>query len=201
MSPFPTPRAPAATTAAGASFTLARTAILVVSVFTAVCVSRTSAAAVFHSRPEIAQLAFPDCDRVETRDFFLSPAQRARIEQLAASQLEGDLLTIYEGYSGQRLVGYALLDTHLVRTLPETMLVVMDASGTVAATYLMAFHEPMEYRPNDRWLRLLENRRLSEDLRVGRAIVGITGATLSARAVVASVRRALAAYEVLLAVP
>ena len=135
------------------------------------------------------------------RTYSCPPAQRARIEQLAASQLEGDLLTIYEGYSGQRLVGYALLDTHLVRTLPETMLVVIDASGTVAATYLMAFHEPLEYRPNDRWLRLLDDRRLSDDLRVGRAIVGITGATLSARAVVASVRRALAVYEVLLAVP
>ncbi|HET9062574.1 MAG TPA: hypothetical protein VFO62_04730, partial [Candidatus Binatia bacterium] len=32
--------------------------------------------AVFHSRSEIADLAVPDCDRVETRDIFLSPEQR-----------------------------------------------------------------------------------------------------------------------------
>ena len=158
-----------------------------------------AAATVFHSRSELAQLAFPECNRVEARDVFLSVDQRARIERLAGSALDGDFLTVYEGYNGERLVGYALLDTHLVRTLPETLLVVLDASGAVASTYVMAFHEPLDYRPGERWLGLLEDRRLSDDLRVGRAIVGITGATLSARAVVGSVRRSLAIYQVLLA--
>lgn len=64
----------------------------------------------------------------------------------------------------------------------------------------MAFHEPPEYMPSTRWLVMLDKRRLTDDLRVGRAVVGITGATLSARAVVASIRRSLAIYEVLLAV-
>jgi hypothetical protein len=157
--------------------------------------------AVFHSRSEIADLAFPDCDRVETRDVFLSPEQRERIEHAAGSALDGALITIYEGYSGDRLVGYAMLDSHLVRTLSETLLVVLDASGAVAATYVMAFHEPPDYLPGDRWLGLFQDRRLSDDLRVGRAIVGITGATLSARAVVGSVRRSLAVYEILFAGP
>jgi hypothetical protein len=158
-------------------------------------------AAVFHSRGEISALAFPDCDRVEARDVFLSPEQRERIERAAGSPLDGDFLTIYEGYSGTRLVGYAVLDSHLVRTLPETLLVVLDASGAVSATYVMAFHEPPDYLPGDRWLGLFHGRRLSDDLRVGRAIVGITGATLSARAVAGSVRRSLAIYEVLLTGP
>ena len=92
-----------------------------------------------------------------------------------------------------------MLDTHQVRTLAETLLVVLDPTGSIAATYVMAFHEPLEYRPNERWLALLKARGLSDDLRVGRAIVGITGATLSARAALGSVRRSLAIYEVLLA--
>jgi hypothetical protein len=108
-------------------------------------------------------------------------------------------LTLYVGYRGEEITGYSLLDTHLVRTLTETLLIVLDASGALSATYLMAFHEPMEYRPSERWLALLENRHLSDDLRVGRAIAGITGATLSAAAVVAGVRRALAVYEVVVA--
>jgi len=158
-------------------------------------------AAVFHSRTEIAALAFPDCDRVETEDVFLSPDQRERIEQAAGSRLRGDFLTVYKGYTGERLVGYAMLDSHLVRTLTETLLIVLDESGAVAAIYVMAFHEPQEYMPSERWLALLDKRRLTGDLRVGRAIVGITGATLSARAVVAGIRRSLAVYEVLLKVP
>jgi hypothetical protein len=169
--------------------------------FAAILWVNVATGAVFHSRSEIADLAFPDCDHVETRDVFLSPEQRERIEHAAGSALDGALITIYEGYSGDRLVGYAMLDSHLVRTLPETLLVVLDASGSVEATYVMAFHEPPDYLPGDRWLRLFHDRRLSDDLRVGRAIVGITGATLSARAVVGSVRRSLAIYEVLLTGP
>jgi len=157
-------------------------------------------AAVFHSRNEIASLAFPDCDRVETQDVFLSADQRERIERAAGSPLSGDFLTIYTGYIGERLIGYAILDSHLVRTLTETLLVVIDPSGAVAATYVMAFHEPSEYMPSERWLGMLDKRRLTNDLRVGRSIVGITGATLSARAVVASIRRSLAIYEVMLAI-
>ena len=172
-----------------------------VTFFAAILWVNVAIGAVFHSRSEIADLAFPDCDRVETRDVFLSPEQRERIERAAGSALDGSLITIYEGYSGDRLVGYAMLDSHLVRTLPETLLVVLDASGSVAATYVMAFHEPPDYLPGDRWLGLFHDRRLSDDLRVGRAIVGITGATLSARAVVGSVRRSLAIYEVLFAGP
>jgi hypothetical protein len=172
-----------------------------VTLFAAILWVHVAIGAVFHSRSEIANLAFPDCDRVETRDVFLSPEQRERIERAAGSALDGSLITIYEGYSGDRLVGYAMLDSHLVRTLPETLLVVLDASGSVTATYVMAFHEPPDYLPGDRWLGLFHDRRLSDDLRVGRAIVGITGATLSARAVVGSVRRSLAIYEVLFTGP
>jgi hypothetical protein len=158
-----------------------------------------AAAVVLHSRSELAQLAFPDSDRVEPRDVFLSQEQRVRIEKLAGASLDTSFLTLYVGYRGEEITGYSLLDTHLVRTLTETLLIVLDASGALSATYLMAFHEPMEYRPSERWLALLENRHLSDDLRVGRAIAGITGATLSARAVVAGVRRALAVYEVVVA--
>lgn len=169
--------------------------------FAAMLSADAATGAVFHSRAEITELAFPDCDRVETRDVFLTREQRERIERAAGSPLDGDFLTIYEGYRGNRLVGYAMLDSHLVRTLPETLLVVVDASGAVSATYVMAFHEPPDYLPGDRWLRLFHGRRLSDDLRVGQAIVGITGSTLSARAVAGSVRRSLAIYQVLLTRP
>jgi hypothetical protein len=156
-------------------------------------------ATVFHSRDEIAAIAFPDCDRVETRRIFLTAGERERIEKIAGSRLDSDLLSVYRGYRGAERVGYALLDTHLVRSMTQTLLVVIDANGTVAATYVMAFHEPSEYMVSERWLRLFEDRPLTDDLRVGRAIVGITGSTLTARAVVSSVRRALAIHEVLFA--
>ncbi len=156
-------------------------------------------ATVFYSRDEALKLAFPDADRVAPKEFFLTAAQRAAIEKEAKSPLDSDLLTVYVGYRGDHPSGYALFDTHVVRTLPETFLVVLSAEGTVTATHLLAFYEPPEYAPPDRWLAQFHGAALSDELRVGRGIAGITGSTLTSEAVTGGIRRALAIYAVLLA--
>ena len=158
-------------------------------------------AAVFFSRQDMSSLAFPDADEVIPHDFFLTENDRREIETLAGSKLESDLLSVYEGRLGGRTLGYAILDTHLVRTMAESLLVVVDPDGRVDSTYQMAFHEPLEYMPNGRWFRLLKDRSLTQDLRVGRDIAGITGSTLSTHAAIGAVRRALAVHQVLLAEP
>jgi len=156
------------------------------------------AATVFHTRSDMLDIAFPRADSVQVRDHFLSAEQRASIERLAIAALDSDLVTVYEAYADGRILGFAILDTHVVRTLPETFLVVLSPEGAVTATHILAFHEPLEYMPSTRWLALLENRTLHDDLRLGRDIAGITGSTLSSRAVLGGVRRALAIYAVLL---
>ena len=154
---------------------------------------------VFYSRDEALKLAFPDADRVAPKEYFLTAAQRAAIEKAARSSLDSDLLTVYVGYRGDRPSGYALFDTHVVRTLPETFLVVLSPAGAVTATHLLAFYEPPEYAPPDRWLEQFRGAALSDDMRVGRGIAGITGSTLTSEAVTGGIRRALAIYAVLLA--
>ncbi|MBX3023815.1 FMN-binding protein [bacterium] len=155
-------------------------------------------AKVFYAKDEALRLAFPDADAIETRDVFLTPEQRAAIEDKAKSKLDSDLLTIYVGERGGARLGYAMLDTHTVRTLPETFLIVLSPQGTVAATHLLAFYEPLEYSPPVRWLQQFHDATLTDDLRIGRGIVAITGSTLTSEAVTGGVRRALAIYDVLL---
>jgi hypothetical protein len=158
----------------------------------------TAGATVYHSRDEALKLAFPDAERVEPKDFFLTAAQRAAIEEQAKGTLDSDLLTVYVGYRGGQPSGYALFDTHVVRTLPETFMVVVSPDGHVVATHLLAFYEPAEFAPSDRWLAQFEGRTEPDELRVGRGIAGITGSTLTAEAVSGGMRRALAIYAVLL---
>ena len=157
-----------------------------------------ASAKVFYAKDEALHLAFPDADKVEARDFFLTPEQRTAIEERAKSKLDSDLLTVYVGQRDGAVQGYAMLDTHTVRTLPETFLVVVSPQGTVAATHLLAFYEPLEYSPPVRWLEQFHDATLTDDLRVGRGIVAITGSTLTSEAVTGGVRRALAIYDVLL---
>jgi hypothetical protein len=155
-------------------------------------------AKVFYAKDEALHLAFPDADRTDARDFFLTPEQRTQIEDRAKSKIDSDLLTVYVGQKGGAVQGYAILDTHTVRTLPETFLIVLSPQGKVTATHLLAFYEPLEYSPSVRWLEQFHDATLTDDLRIGRGIVAITGSTLTSEAVTGGVRRALAIYDVLL---
>lgn len=158
----------------------------------------TAHAVVFHSRDEALPLAFPGADRTEARDFFLTAAQREEIERAARAPLESELLTIYVGWRRDEVLGFAILDTHIVRTLPETFMIVLSPTGAVRATHVLAFYEPTDYMPSERWLRQFADKTAADDLRLGRSIDGITGSTLSARAVTDAIRRALAIHATLL---
>jgi len=179
---------------------LARSIVsLALAVTVSAIVSSVAGARVFYAREEVQDLAFPGATRMEAMEFFLTGDQRAEIERESRAAVESDLITAYAGYAGDTLLGYAFIDTHQVRTLPETFLVVVDADGKVLNTYVLAFYEPLEYLPADRWLSQYQGAQLTNDLRVGSRIAGITGSTLTAEAINGGIRRALAIHSVLIA--
>jgi FMN-binding domain len=154
-------------------------------------------AVVFHAKDEALALAFPGSDRVEERTVILTDEQKQTIEKRARAPVESQLWTVYIGWHGDEILGYAVIDTHVVRTLPETVMVVLTPAGEVRRAEVLAFYEPPEYAPTERWTKQFDGRHLDDDLKLGAGIQGITGATLSATAMTAGVRRALALYGVL----
>jgi hypothetical protein len=155
-------------------------------------------AEVFASQQQALALAFPEADRVETRTHVLTDEQAARIEALSRGPLESKLVRIHTGRRGEELLGYALIDVHNVRTLSEALLVVLSPGGEVRNLRVLAFHEPLDYLPTQRWFAQFEGKSGAVPLRIGGDVHGIVGATLSARAAALGVRRALACYEVLI---
>ncbi|MCG8589304.1 MAG: FMN-binding protein [Proteobacteria bacterium] len=154
-------------------------------------------AKVFYSQNEALELAFPEADRIERDAHILQPQQVAAVEKRARARLDSRIVTLYSGWRGEELLGYAYIDIHTVRTLPEAFMVVLDPDGQVRSLRVLAFHEPLDYMPTDRWYGQFENKTGAEPLRLGKDIHGIMGATLSARAASDSVRRVLAIYEIL----
>jgi len=167
----------------------------------ALLVAAPAAAKVFVSRNEALELAFPGADRVERMSFVLTDGQAERIEQRSRAPLDSRVQTLHAGYSGDRLLGYALIDVHTVRTLPEALMVVIDPDGRVRSVRVLAFHEPEEFMPTSRWFAQFSGRELDPSLQLHGRVHAVAGATLSARAVTRSVRRALAMHEVLIAPP
>jgi hypothetical protein len=154
-------------------------------------------AVVYSTREQALARVFPPPATVERRTFFPTPEQRERATRLAGSKVEASLIVAYVGKRGEERLGTAYFDTHPVRTLNETILVVVSPDGTLGPVEVVAFGEPEDYLPRASWLRLFAKRRLGPDLSVGRGLAHVSGATLTTQAIAAAVRRVLALHAVL----
>ncbi|MDD4906023.1 MAG: FMN-binding protein [Methylobacter tundripaludum] len=155
-----------------------------------------SFATIFYSKNEALELAFGKSAQVEQLSLFPDEQQIAKIEELAKVKLDSGLFTFYVGKDQGKVLGYAAIETGTVRTKPETLMIVLTADGELRNVTTLAFHEPPEYQPPERWFEQLYKRPLA-DMDFNKGVDGISGATLSTRAAVSSVRKVMAIYQIL----
>ncbi|HEX8251590.1 MAG TPA: FMN-binding protein [Thermoanaerobaculia bacterium] len=164
-----------------------------------VIVSATTAGArVFMTQQQALAGAFPAGTKVVRQTFFLSPQQSAAAKKESGVEFRDRMIVRYAGSDAAgTAIGYAYFDTHMVRTLPETVMVVVGSDGRVQKVDILSFDEPPDYMPKQRWIDQLRGRKLDDDLSLKRAIRPITGASLSGRAIVNASRKILALHRLL----
>ena len=155
------------------------------------CLAAPASARVLMTQAEALELAFPGC-AVERRTHYLTPQQVERAGELAGEPPRSALVHAYAARCKGRTGGTAYFDTHPVRTLPETVMVVVDEQGRSARVEVLSFQEPPDYLPRDAWYDQFRGKPLDDELRLRRAVRPVTGATLTARATTEAVRRVLA---------
>jgi hypothetical protein len=154
-------------------------------------------AGLYKTQKQALAEAFPG-GSIERKSAFLSDDQAKEIERLAHARLDSKIVHYYVGLDEEgRPAGAAFFDTHVVRTTKETVMVLVKPNGTVRRVEILAFYEPEDYKVRQNWLDRMNDKELTEDMIVGRDLVRVTGATLTVRALAASVRRALALYTIL----
>ncbi len=158
--------------------------------------SVASAAKVFLTVDEALELAFPGAE-VERSAVYLCEAGEQRVARLACVHYEGRVARPYTARRGGELVGTAYFDTHRVRTLRETLMVIVDSEERITRIEILAFGEPEDYIPRGAWYGQFTGRALDDELQLGRGIRNVTGATLTARATTDAARRTLALHRVL----
>ena len=151
---------------------------------------------VYMTRDEALKIAFPDADKIVKKNIFLNSDQVKEIESLAKTKLESKLYVFYEGKKGDETLGYAVIDTHRLRTMTETVIILINPDGTHRMTEILAFFEPPDYKPEDNWIDLFNGKALNDSLWMGRDIPNITGATITANALMNSIRRVMAVFNV-----
>jgi FMN-binding domain len=152
-----------------------------------------SFATIFYSKNEAMVLAFGEGAQVENLSLFPDEQQMASIQKAAKVKLDSAMFTFYVGKQNDKILGYAAIETITVRTKPETLMIVLTPEGELRKVFTLAFHEPPEYQPPERWFEQLNGKPLAE-LDFSKGVQGVSGATLSTRAAVNSVRKVIALY-------
>lgn len=145
---------------------------------------------------EALALAFPGA-QFTRKEHWLTEPQAQQVKQRAGTPLSGLWQVAYEARKEGRLVGVGFLDTHRVRTLPETAVVAITPEGRILRVEVVAFREPQEYMAKDAWLRQFDGKPLDSQLTLKGAIRPLSGSTLTANALTDAARRSLALHQLL----
>ena len=162
-----------------------------------------AAAAIPAQEKETAALkaAFPEAERFDSRDLILTPELVERIERLSRAHVRERLVTFYIAWKGGAPAGYAVIHSHVVRTKRETLVLAFEPDGRIRRITVVAFLEPEEYKPSERWLAQFAGKGPADRLSVGNDLAPITGATLTARGIAEESRWLLQALKLALLEP
>jgi hypothetical protein len=146
----------------------------------------------FLTQEEALRLAFPEGAVVTRKTAFLSEAERAEVGRRSGGAPPPGLVAYYAASVDGNPAGTAYFDTHVVRTLPETILVAVDPKGAITRIEVLSFSEPEEYLPRGKWYGQFSGRSLGDELSEKKGVRPVTGATITVRVTVEAARRILA---------
>ena len=127
----------------------------------------------------------------------LSTDQKEAIKKLSGEDYTRSTVFNYRATREGAYIGSAYFDMHRVRSLRQTLMIVVDREDKIARIELLSFGEPREYIPSGRWYAQFLGKKLGKDLSLKGSIKGVTGATLTARATTNAARKLLALHEIL----
>lgn len=142
---------------------------------------------------------FPRSQSVTFLRFDLTLEQRERLTRVLGYAPRKPSYTIYVAKTGDRVDGYAIMDDEKGQHLPISFAVMFDAKGRILRQEVMAYRERFGDEIRDpRFREQFVGKVLQDVLREGEEIIAISGATISSRAMVVGVQRALALVDELL---
>jgi len=135
---------------------------------------------------------------ISKKNILLSTKQVKEIQKKAKVRVKSKIFRVFTAKKGKEIIGYGILLNRKVRSKNGATLYMISKNSKLKGIEIIAFNEPMEYIPSNRWLSQFSGLSTSKEPRVGKDISTITGATLSARAITDGARLAFALYDTVL---
>ena len=148
------------------------------------------------SREEALSAAYPGA-QIRAERIFLTERQWGHAADLSKVRIRSPLIARYVAIRDGQVAGRAYVDTHVVRTKKESLLICLDSAGAVLRIEVTAFLEPREYMASPAWYKQYSDRTLRDAKSFHRSIRPIIGATLTVSAANEALRRVLAIDQVL----
>ena len=148
--------------------------------------------------PEDALKQTLGADNVIKKSKILTKAQHKQVQQLAKTKLKSKLYRVYHAKKSGHIIGHGILLTEIVRSKSTAVLYIVNAKGELQAIEIIAFNEPKEYLPSKRWLKQFDKNQDENFSSQDGNINNVSGATLSASAVINVANLAHAIWKVAL---
>jgi len=152
---------------------------------------------VYYTEPQALAEVFAGADTTWAETWRPDDAERRAVEERLGWHLTEDAFVFHRAARAGRDLGWALVLEEKGRFKPITFLVHVGPGGRVAQVLVMVYRESRgDGVRRRRFLKQFEGRRADAPLRLNRDLVGVSGATLSSRALAVGVRKALVLTEV-----
>lgn len=129
------------------------------------------------------------------KNTLLSKAQALKIQKESKTKLDSKIFRVYKATKESQLLGYGILINKKVRSKNAVVLYFISKDSILKSIEIVAFNEPVEYLPSNKWNSQFQDISTDKMLRVSKEIPTITGATLSARSITDGSRVAFAFYN------
>lgn len=128
--------------------------------------------------------AFPDAKRIIRTEIYLQDKDRAAIEKKSSIKLKSSFYVRYKILREGKVLGYAYIDRHIVRSKMESILIAFDEKNKVKRVLTLSFEEPPIYIATKTWMSALPGQNPVE-----LKMPGMLGSTITAHRIIESVRR------------
>lgn len=170
-------------------------ATLVIACAAAFIAAPLHAATTYWTTPALLKHFFKDSERVRAVEVLGSELASA-LEGSNVGAPKGKYL-VYVGQTGERIDGFAVVDDEKGQHMPITFGFLLGADGRLKDAQVMTYREPYGHEIRDRrFLDQLVGKRMTDTLKPGIDIDGVTGATISVKSTTIAARRALALCDI-----
>lgn len=166
----------------------------------AIIISANAAYAVqYFSVEEAQKFIFQGATTFEKWEFHLSTEAINKIEALGAGRFESTQLSIWKAKYNNELLGYFIVDEVYGKHELITYALAINPDGSVKQVEILEYRETRGDEIRDlAWRKQFVNKKADNDLKLGKDILNISGATISCKHITEGIKRILILFDQIL---